>query len=205
MRMKNHVCCRSWSNNCPVNYRRSKGYPAGIFFVEPLDALHAGPLVGAIAILQVLTAIRRFAAEFAAAYVVLFASKMKLPISASQMTCCTINLLFDQTISQAVQSTSNLLHLMRHSSPAQAQLVKLPKNLLAKVSTIKNTEQVLEQLPGVISSLDAHMENGLQNVPHLKTVVQVLSNMESSQLSLLSRPHPLQKELEPGNQSQGTG
>lgn len=31
------------------------------------------------------------------------------------------------------------------------------------------------------------------SVPHLKTVVQVLSNMESSQLSLLSRPHPLQK------------
>ncbi|KAL2581829.1 hypothetical protein GLYMA_15G248100v4 [Glycine max] len=85
-------------------------------------------------------------------------------------------------ISQVVQSTSNLLQLMQHSSLAQAQLVKLPKNLLTKVPTIKNTEQVLEQLPGVISSLDAHMENGLQNVPHLKTVVQVLSNMESTQL-----------------------
>ncbi|KOM42647.1 hypothetical protein LR48_Vigan05g025100 [Vigna angularis] len=118
-----------------------------------------------------------------------------------------------EQISQAVQSTSNLLHLMQHSSPAQAQLVKLPKNLLAMVPTIKNTEQILEQLPKVISSLDAHMENGLQksesslvylnklyfgtrvhmNVPHLKTVVQVLSNMESSQLSALSRTHPLQQ------------
>ncbi|BAT93232.1 tobamovirus multiplication protein 2B [Vigna umbellata] len=107
-----------------------------------------------------------------------------------------------EQISQAVQSTSNLLHLMQHSSPAQAQLVKLPKNLLAMVPTIKNTEQILEQLPKVISSLDAHMENGLQNVPHLKTVVQVLSNMESSQLSALSRTHPLQQELEPGNHSQ---
>ncbi|KAG4947493.1 hypothetical protein JHK87_043500 [Glycine soja] len=65
-------------------------------------------------------------------------------------------------ISQVVQSTSNLLQLMQHSSLAQAQLVKLPKNLLTKVPTIKNTEQVLEKLPGVISSLDAHMENGLQ-------------------------------------------
>ncbi|KAK7324443.1 hypothetical protein VNO77_27999 [Canavalia gladiata] len=110
-----------------------------------------------------------------------------------------------EQISQAVQSTSNLLHLMQHSSPAQTQLIKLPKNLLAKVPTIKNTEQVLEQLPVVISSLDAHMENGLQNVPHLKTVVQLLANMESSQLSSLPRTHPLQKELEPGNQSQGTG
>ncbi|KAK7401706.1 hypothetical protein VNO78_13401 [Psophocarpus tetragonolobus] len=119
-----------------------------------------------------------------------------------------------EQISQAVQSTSNLLHLMQHSSPAQAQLVKLPKDLLAKVPIIKNTEQVLEQLPRVISSLDAHMENGLQKfepslvllnmlVPHLKTVVQVLSNMESSQLNSLSRPNPLQKELERG-QSQET-
>ncbi|XP_004488656.1 tobamovirus multiplication protein 2B [Cicer arietinum] len=109
-----------------------------------------------------------------------------------------------EQISQTVQSTSNLLHLMQQSSPAQAKLVKLPKNLLEKVSTIKNTEQVLEQLPRVISSLDAHMENGLQNVPHLKTVVQLLANMESSQLSSLSRTHVLQKELEPGNQSQET-
>jgi len=31
------------------------------------------------------------------------------------------------------------------------------------------------------------------SVPHLKTVVQVLSNMESSQLSALSRTHPLQQ------------
>lgn len=69
-----------------------------------------------------------------------------------------------EQISQTVQSTSNLLHLMQHSSPAQAKLVKLPKNLLAKVSTVKNTEQVLEQLPRVISSLDAHMENGLQKL-----------------------------------------
>ncbi|XP_020233608.1 tobamovirus multiplication protein 2B isoform X2 [Cajanus cajan] len=98
-----------------------------------------------------------------------------------------------EQISQAVQSTSNLLHLMQDSSPAQAELIKLPKNLLAKVSTIKNTEQVLQQLPGVISSLDAHMENGLQNVPHLKTVVQVLANMESSQISSLSRTNPIQK------------
>ncbi|OVA14960.1 hypothetical protein BVC80_8959g27 [Macleaya cordata] len=45
-------------------------------------------------------------------------------------------------ISQAVQSTSNLLHLMQQSSPSQAHLIKLPKNLLAKTSTIKNTAQV---------------------------------------------------------------
>ncbi|CAJ1957858.1 unnamed protein product [Sphenostylis stenocarpa] len=112
-----------------------------------------------------------------------------------------------EQISQAVQSTSNLLHLMQHSSPTQAQLVKLPKNLLAMVPTIKNTEHVLEELPRVISSLDAHMEIGLQNVPHLKTVVQVLANIESSQLDLLSQTNPIQKEQEhePGNQSQQTG
>ncbi|KAL8490008.1 hypothetical protein ACS0TY_025781 [Phlomoides rotata] len=65
-------------------------------------------------------------------------------------------------ISQTVQSTSNLLHLMLQSSPSHAQLMKLPRNLLAMTSTIKNTELVLEQMPRVVSSLDTHVERGLQ-------------------------------------------
>ncbi|XP_057976683.1 tobamovirus multiplication protein 2B isoform X1 [Malania oleifera] len=96
-------------------------------------------------------------------------------------------------ISQAVQSTSNLLHLMQQSSSSQAQIIKLPKNLLAKTSTIRNTGQVLEHMPRVISALDAHMENGLQSVPHLKTVSQLLVNMESCQLSALSQAHRSQE------------
>ncbi|KAJ0989972.1 hypothetical protein J5N97_008328 [Dioscorea zingiberensis] len=88
----------------------------------------------------------------------------------------------EDQICQAVQSTSNLLHLMQNSSPSQVHLIKLPKNILAKASTVKNTGQVLDQLPKVISSLDAYMENSLQSVSHLKTVTQLLSNMESSQL-----------------------
>jgi len=63
-------------------------------------------------------------------------------------------------ISQAVLSTSNLLHLMQQSSPTQG-LVKLPKNLLAKTTNIKNTEQVLDQMPLVISALDAHLARAL--------------------------------------------
>ncbi|CAA0829873.1 Tobamovirus multiplication protein 2B [Striga hermonthica] len=89
-------------------------------------------------------------------------------------------------ISQSIQSTSNILHLMRQSSPSHSQLLKLPKNLLAKTSTIKNTEMVLEQMPQVISALDEHVENGLRSVPQLNTVVQLLSNMQSSQLKSLS-------------------
>ncbi|KDO53831.1 hypothetical protein CISIN_1g045450mg [Citrus sinensis] len=50
-------------------------------------------------------------------------------------------MVFDQ-ISQTIQSTSNLLHLMQQSSPSQVQLTKLPKNLLAKTTMIKNTGQV---------------------------------------------------------------
>ncbi|XP_010461059.1 PREDICTED: tobamovirus multiplication protein 2B-like isoform X2 [Camelina sativa] len=45
-------------------------------------------------------------------------------------------------ITQAVNSASNLLHLMRQSSSSQAQLAKLPKNLLAKASLTKATGQV---------------------------------------------------------------
>ncbi|XP_075639860.1 tobamovirus multiplication protein 2B [Castanea sativa] len=99
-------------------------------------------------------------------------------------------------ISQAVQSTSNLLYLMQQSSVSQAQLIKLPKNLLAKTSTIKNTGQVLEQMPRVISSFDAHMENGLQSVPHLQTVIQLLENIKSFQLNSLSQAHLSQEEPE---------
>nr|KAJ0201013.1 hypothetical protein LSAT_V11C600324190 [Lactuca sativa] len=66
------------------------------------------------------------------------------------------------------------------------KLVKLPKNLLAKASTIRNTQQVLEQMPLVISSLDAHMDHGLQSVPHLETVTRLLSNIENSQLKPLT-------------------
>ncbi|CAI0471137.1 unnamed protein product [Linum tenue] len=72
-----------------------------------------------------------------------------------------------EQISQTVQSTFNLLQLMQETSPSQAQLSKLPKNLLAKASTMKNTGQILEQLPQVISTLDAHMENGLQRGKNL--------------------------------------
>ncbi|KAK4778213.1 hypothetical protein SAY87_018400 [Trapa incisa] len=92
-----------------------------------------------------------------------------------------------EQISQVVQSTSNLLHLMQQSSPSHTQLMKLPKNLLTKTPAIRNTKQVLEQMPKVISSLDAHIENGMQSVPHLKTVAQLLTNMESNQLSSLSQ------------------
>ncbi|KAA8525916.1 hypothetical protein F0562_007984 [Nyssa sinensis] len=77
-------------------------------------------------------------------------------------------------ISQAVQSTSNLLHLMQQSSPSQ----------------------LLEQMPRIISSLDGHMENGLQSVPHLKTVIQLLENIESCQLKSLSKPQLSPEESE---------
>lgn len=99
-------------------------------------------------------------------------------------------------ITQAVQSSSNLLQLMLQSSPSQAQLVNLPKNLLAKASTIKNTELALQQMPRLISALDAHMENGLQSVPHLKTVIQLMSNIESCQLKSLSKVQLTQEETE---------
>lgn len=104
-------------------------------------------------------------------------------------------------ITQAIQSTSNLIQLMLQTSPSQAQLTKLPKNLLSKTSMIKNTELALQQMPQVISALDAHMENGLQSVPHLKTVIQVMSNIESSQVKSLSKVPIIQEETARVDQS----
>lgn len=106
-----------------------------------------------------------------------------------------------EQIGQAVQSTSNLLQLMEQSSPAQVHLAKLPKNLLAKASLTKNTEQVLQQLPNVISSLDAFMDSSLQSASQIKTVTQLLSNMETTQLKSIlpaSRLQKDQKNTEPG-------
>ncbi|XVF10997.1 hypothetical protein REPUB_Repub07fG0231300 [Reevesia pubescens] len=110
-----------------------------------------------------------------------------------------------EQISQAVQSTSNLLHLMQQSSPSQTQLMKLPKNLLAKTPTIKNTGQMLELMPRVISSLDAHIDSGLQSVPHLKTVIQLLENMESCQLCALSQANLSQGDSQQANQNPEVG
>ncbi|KAH9326725.1 hypothetical protein KI387_006903, partial [Taxus chinensis] len=89
-------------------------------------------------------------------------------------------------ISQAVLSTSNLLHLMQESSPAQG-LVRLPKNLLGKAPNIKNTEQMLHQMPHVISSLDAHLDKALQCALELQTIRRLLVSKDSS-LTLLSIP-----------------
>ncbi|XP_021977783.1 tobamovirus multiplication protein 2B [Helianthus annuus] len=100
-------------------------------------------------------------------------------------------------ISQAVLSTSNLIRIMLQASPSQDNLVKLPKNLLAKASTIKNTQQVLEQMPSVISSLDAYMDTGLQSVSHLETVTRLLSNIENNQLKPLTDDQPLIEEPKP--------
>ncbi|XP_062205717.1 tobamovirus multiplication protein 2B [Phragmites australis] len=99
-----------------------------------------------------------------------------------------------EQIAQAVQSTSNLLQLMEESSPAQIHLAKLPKNLLAKASFAKNTEQVLHQLPQVISSLDAYMDRSLQSASQIKTVTQLLSNMENTQLRSIVPSSQLKKD-----------
>ncbi|KAG2539237.1 tobamovirus multiplication protein 2B-like isoform X1 [Panicum virgatum] len=100
-----------------------------------------------------------------------------------------------EQIAQAVQSTSNLLQLMEQSSPAQVHLAKLPKNLLAKASFAKNTEQVLHQLPQVISSLDAYMDRSLQSASQIKTVTQLLSNMENTQLRSILPSTQMKKDI----------
>ncbi|RZC86658.1 hypothetical protein C5167_030010 [Papaver somniferum] len=109
------------------------------------------------------------------------ATSSRIRVSSSTTREGTAKATVNEHLSQAIQSTSNLLQLMQQSSPSQSHLVilgggggggggwrwwahllKLPKNLLAKTATIKNTAQVLEQMPRVISALDAHMESGLQ-------------------------------------------
>ncbi|CAL4923927.1 unnamed protein product [Urochloa decumbens] len=77
----------------------------------------------------------------------------------------------------------------------KVHLAKLPKNLLAKASFAKNTEQVLHQLPQVISSLDAYMDRSLQSASQIKTVTQLLSNMENTQLRSILPSSELKKDI----------
>nr|ACG47285.1 TOM2B [Zea mays] len=107
-----------------------------------------------------------------------------------------------EQIAQAVRSTSNLLQLMEQSSPAQVHLAKLPKNLLEKASFAKNTDHVLHQLPQVISSLDAYLDRSLQSASQIKTVTQLLSNMEKTQLKSML-PSSQMKEDQKSTESQG--
>nr|CAB3500095.1 unnamed protein product [Digitaria exilis] len=79
-----------------------------------------------------------------------------------------------EQIAQAVRSTSNLLQLMEQSSPAQ----------------------VIHQLPQVISSLDAYMDRSFQSASQIKTVTQLLSNMENTQLRSILPSSQLKKDIE---------
>ncbi|XP_074381245.1 tobamovirus multiplication protein 2B-like [Apium graveolens] len=97
-------------------------------------------------------------------------------------------------LSQTIKSTSNLLQLMLQSSPSQAQLRKLPKNLVAKTSTIRNTRRVLNELPPVVSSLDAHTENGLKSGLHLNTILQINETIKICQLKSITSMQVSPKE-----------
>ncbi|KAK1408071.1 hypothetical protein QVD17_39703 [Tagetes erecta] len=110
----------------------------------------------------------------------------------------TAKTIVSDQISHAIISTHNLLQFILQSSPSQDNLLKLPKNLLAKASTINNTHQVLEQMPLVISSLDAYMDNGLHSVSHLETVTRLLCNIEKNQLKPLTNNQFTTEEPKPG-------
>ncbi|KAJ0547366.1 hypothetical protein HanIR_Chr08g0371421 [Helianthus annuus] len=100
-------------------------------------------------------------------------------------------------ISQAVLSTSNLIRIMLQASPSQDNLVKLPKNLLAKASTIKKHSAGLGADAFGDFFLDAYMDTGLQSVSHLETVTRLLSNIENNQLKPLTDDQPLDRGNEP--------
>lgn len=81
-------------------------------------------------------------------------------------------------LSQSILSVYNLADLIRNTSPIQASS-KLPKELLAKAPSIKNTGMLLQQMPGVIAALDAHSDKSLLSLSELETVLLLLNNKES--------------------------
>ncbi|KAI5065087.1 hypothetical protein GOP47_0019782 [Adiantum capillus-veneris] len=82
-------------------------------------------------------------------------------------------------LSQSVLSVHNLAELIRNTSPIQAN-AKLPKELLAKASSIKNTGVLLQQMPGVIAALDAHSDKSLVSFSELETILSLLNQQTNA-------------------------
>eukprot|EP00250_Pteridium_aquilinum_P014880 c22257_g1_i1 orf=120-458(+) len=78
-------------------------------------------------------------------------------------------------LSHCVLSVSNLAELIRNTSPTQA-IAKLPKELLAKAPSITNTGMLLQQMPGVIAALDAHLDKSLVSLSELETIISLLDD-----------------------------
>lgn len=88
-------------------------------------------------------------------------------------------------LSNSILSLSNLAQLIRDTSPTEG-LSKLPKELLAKTPNVKNTGQILEQMPIAIVALDAHLDKALESLSELRTVRSLLLKKDSS--AILVRP-----------------
>ncbi|OWM90686.1 hypothetical protein CDL15_Pgr020991 [Punica granatum] len=95
---------------------------------------------------------------------------------------------FDPTI-----SSSSIFKTRQHTILGSTTSVKAAVRRKTTYSNVSSpiflliNSQILEQMPQVVTSLDPHVENGLQSVPHLKTVAQLLTSMESNHLSSLSQ------------------
>ncbi|KAI3823808.1 hypothetical protein L1987_05251 [Smallanthus sonchifolius] len=103
-------------------------------------------------------------------------------------------------ITQAVLSTSNLLHIMLQSSPSQNNLVMLPKNLLARASTRKEHSAGLgaDALGDIIlGCTHGQWVTKYKCVSRLETVTRLLSNIENNQLKPLTDDQPLIDEPKP--------
>ncbi|KAJ7521009.1 hypothetical protein O6H91_19G034000 [Diphasiastrum complanatum] len=81
------------------------------------------------------------------------------PLKAAAVECTT----------RCIQSATNLLHLLRDTSPSRS-LAKLPKEILAKVPNVKKTGKLLHQMPAIIIVLDTNLDAALQSASCLHDV-----------------------------------
>ncbi|XP_024516042.1 tobamovirus multiplication protein 2B-like isoform X1 [Selaginella moellendorffii] len=87
-------------------------------------------------------------------------------------------------VAQCALATLNVMRLLHDSSPCKS-LERLPRDLSAKLPSIRNTGSLLHQMPAVVISLDTCLDSAVQNARLLKDVRRLLSS-ENSEKSLES-------------------
>lgn len=76
-------------------------------------------------------------------------------------------------ISTCILQSANLSQLLRNSAHTEI-VAKLSKDLSLKVSNIKTTGELLEQMPSVIVALDSHLDSAIRSSSMLQEVRSIL-------------------------------
>jgi hypothetical protein len=78
---------------------------------------------------------------------------------------------------ECIENASRLAHDLSRSGASEA-VSKFPEALAAKADIIERTGRLLEQMPPVISNLDAYLDDAIRDASAVPEVLELLQNRE---------------------------